>query len=269
MELRIPQVTTGEPLVATVGLRNVGDIPFVTAYASPGIFRGNSEIDCTVTTLAGDTILISTDSPNDAVVIEPNPEFIVKHGGLVPAIEPGESVIAKRTVLLVQTVGDRRFWLRPGTYKIQAKIRIQRLAEEFMTAAETFTVKPLAPEDQGVLSIFTPDLAWVLQGQGTRRERDAAVAKVEDLHKKFPRAPHRQYLEFQLLWFTPTREEKLAKANAYLEEFPKSPYVDDRVPVKSSGDIELNWLDSRDEFGGPHTDFVFPISGSRHFRPLS
>ena len=35
----------------------------------------------------------------------------------------------------------------------------------------------------------------------------------------------------------------------------------------SSGDIELNWLDSRDEFGGPHTDFVFPISGDRHFRP--
>jgi len=41
------------------------------------------------------------------------------------------------------------------------------------------------------------------------------------------------------------------------------------VPLRSSGDIELNWLDSRDEFGGPHTDFVFPISGSRHFRPLS
>jgi len=124
-------------------------------------------------------------------------------------------------------VGDRRVWLQPGTYRIQAKIRIQRLAEEFMTTAETFTVKPLAPGDQGVLSIFTPDLASVLQGQGARREQDAAVAKVAELHQKFPRAPHRQYLEFHLLWFTPTREEKVVKAKAYLEEFPKSPYVDD------------------------------------------
>jgi len=227
MELRTPQVTTGEPLVATVGLRNVGDIPFVTAYARPGIFRGNSEIECTVTTLAGDAVLISIDSPNNAVVIEPNPDFIVKHGGRVPAIEPGDSIIAKRTVLLVQTVGDRRVWLQPGTYRIQAKIRIQRLAEEFTTNAETFTVKPPAPEERGILSIFTPDLASVLQGHGTRREQDVAVTKLAELREKFPRAPHRQYLDFQLLWFTPTREKKLTKANAYLEEFPKSPYVDD------------------------------------------
>jgi tetratricopeptide (TPR) repeat protein len=214
-------------LVVIVGLRNVGDKPLITTYGLTGVFRDHAGVEFVLTTSANAVIPTFKIQQSDAIVFETNPNFIKEMGIRAPAIKPGEAVRAKKTILLVRIVDDRWVWLQPGTYRIQAKIRIQRLAEEFTTAAETFTVKPLAPEDQGVLSIFTPDLASVLRGQGARREQDAAIAKVAELHKKFPRAPHRQYVEFHLLWAVPTREEKVAKANAYLVEFPKSPYVDD------------------------------------------
>lgn len=189
LKLRAAEVVAGEPLVVTVGVKNVGDTPYVTTWAKSGIFRRYVRVQFTIITRANLEIPGFQSLMDGRSLVRRNPDFINKLGGVTSTILPGEAVSAKQTVPLVQLVNGRwDGWLEPGIYTIQAKITIPSTSETFMAGPETFTVKPLAPENQGILSIVTPELASVLQGQGHSREEDAAVAKAEELRKKSPRA---------------------------------------------------------------------------------
>ncbi|MCX5647536.1 MAG: hypothetical protein NTX40_00320 [Planctomycetota bacterium] len=223
LEIHSSEIVVGEPLVVTVGLRNPTDSPVKTVYARPGVFYLVSDVDITILSVAkGAAVRVRKGMPGDVVLCPGNPKW----ESLGPAIEAGGVVKSKKTVALVATTAGRLAWLGPGTYEVQAEIRLQGHAAPFRTSPERFTVKPLVPEQQGALSVFTADLAPLLEA-GPDFSPQKVKEKVAELKKRFPQSPHRQYLEFHLLWALPTREEKVAKANAYIEEFPKSPYVDD------------------------------------------
>jgi hypothetical protein len=226
LELKSREVVAGEPLVVTVGLKNAGASSAVTMYGAPGTFRTDSDIVFEVTDAASAAVLLSSPRPSHARVLELHPEIIEQMGDRASAIKAGESVTAKHTVALVRGVGDRAAWLPPGRYKIQAKITIQSRHGEFVTEAVPFTVTPLAPRYGGVLTVFTPDLARCFEGNPTTAKQDIS-AKAEELRKRFPDSPHRQYLEYQALRSIRKAEAYLTSAEAYLKEFPTSPYGDD------------------------------------------
>jgi hypothetical protein len=226
LELQTSEVVMGEPLVARAGLRNIGKTPFLGTYALPGTFNRNAKIEFTVITPGRKEIRIHKEGHGDATVYKISPKILEQLGDRAPAVKSGESVFAARTVPLAFEVDGRWVWLAPGTYKVRAKISIQHLPDEYSTPELTFTIKPLSPQDQGVLAILTPDLA-ILLGGDQMAPLGAAPAKAEQLRKEFPKAPHRQYLEYQLLWSTKTLDVFQASCQAYLEEFPKSPYFDD------------------------------------------
>jgi hypothetical protein len=228
LELGSREVAMGQPLVVTVTLKNEGTMSAITNYARPQVFRGSASVEFVITSSGSSVSLV------DAMAVSPRmevPEFapdFIKQVGVdqVPAIKPGEQVSAKRTVALAQQVGDKLTWLPPGAYTLQAKIRIQSRPQEFVTTPETFTIKPLALQDQGVLAVLTPDMALILQGYHNTILSEAP-AKADELRKKFPSAVHRQYLEYQLLWWQAKGKAYAPAAEAYLQEFPKSPYADD------------------------------------------
>lgn len=225
LELHAPEVVVGEPLVVSVGLKNMGPRAVITPFGRAGVFRHFANIHFTIT--KGDSIMRSVDEIRpSAVVYGIHPQWIASLGTKAGVIEPGLAVYAKRTLALLAQETGQRTWLKPGTYEVQAEIRLQGHAAPFRTSPERFTVKPLVPEQQGALSVFTADLAPLLEA-GPDFSPQKVKEKVAELKKRFPQSPHRQYLDFHLLWAVPTREEKVAKANAYLKEFPKSPYVDD------------------------------------------
>jgi TolA-binding protein len=226
LEMHSREVMVGEPLVVTVGLTNTGKGAVITIYAKPGAFRLIADVDISVR--SGSTVVLSKAVRSGVAVYPIDPS---KAASLVNVaditLEPGGVLSQKRTIALVRKTDERLAWLNPGTYEIQAEIHLQGHSTPFKTPAERFTIKSLALEQQGVLSFFGTELVPLLEGAAPDLVTQEILAKSAKLKKNFPRSPHRQYLEYCIL----DSYDKLAAygpaARAYLEEFTKSPHVDD------------------------------------------
>jgi len=253
LELYKSSVLVAEPLVVRAVLHNAGAEDITTAYSRAGALRSAAGIDIQIR--KGDEILFRTGHVGEGGMLGMPILVGPRIGDVLP---PGGSVRAERTICpYTKTANGSINWLPPGVYQISASLMIQGRRQMLQTKEQPFEVLPLPAAASGLLDVISVQDRSFLQGwwrnltpeEAEKFERlrakfpnlpnrqYAEVAKA--LKARFPDVPHRQYYEYRML---PRVEagEGLAKyredlaayrsaAMAYIEEFPKSPYVDDAL----------------------------------------
>jgi tetratricopeptide (TPR) repeat protein len=218
LELQKSNVLVAEPLVVRVVLRNAGSEGVATPYSNARALRITAALRVEIRK-GTETLMTTWAKSTGAGLIAP------RGGNILP---PGGSVSEEKTFCLRTTAADGSSkWLEPGTYQVRATLQLQGRDKSLETAEQTLRVMPLPPSAAGLLRVISPDDACFLEGSHLKPTVEQAEA-AKELKARFPELPHRQYYEYQVLRGL---EEDLAKyrpaAKAYIEEFPKSPYMDD------------------------------------------
>lgn len=215
-------VLVAEPLVVRVVLRNAGSEGVATPYSNARALRITAALRVEIRK-GTETLMTTWAKSTGAGLIAP------RGGNILP---PGGSVSEEKTFCLRTMAADGSSkWLEPGTYRVRATLQLQGRDKPLKAADQTLRVMPLPPSAEGLLRVISVDDAWFLEGRHMKpTAKQGETAK--NMKERFPGMPHRQYYEYQVLrGLRGLNLNDLATyrsaAMAYLEEFPKSPYLDD------------------------------------------